>query len=233
MKKIEYNQNDLSHLPKSIIYWVSQGVVIDGVRYAVKEFRVEEDKFKLVVEKNGEFFEVDASTNSGGSTTIDPETLKGYLKTSDLGSGQGIDVRKLDSGVVVGLTDENIKRLDNVAKELNNRNSREFRSLFNTYLVHGTPTGEANHTPITVTGHVSSNNEAYVDLDARNYEDTSLFTYLMRKNESGGSLSRVTVVGTENTLVLPSTIDAAMRLSIPVPSDKYLPGDPVVLRFDR
>ena len=60
MKKIEYNQNDLSHLPKSIIYWVSQGVVIDGVRYAVKEFRVEEDKFKLVVEKNGEFFEVDA-----------------------------------------------------------------------------------------------------------------------------------------------------------------------------
>ena len=159
--------------------------------------------------------------------------MKGYLKTSDLGSGQGIDVRKLDSGVVVGLTDENIKRLDNVAKELNNRNSREFRSLFNTYLVHGTPTGEADHTPITVTGHVSSNNEAYVDLDARNYDDTSLFTYLMRKNESGGSLSRVTVVGTENTLVLPNTIDAAMRLSIPVPSDKYLPGDPVVLRFDR
>lgn len=233
MKKIEYNQNDLSHVPKSIIYWVSQGVVIEGLRYSVKEFRVEDDKFKLIIERNGEFFEVDTSSGSGGSAPIDPETLKGYLKISDLGAGQGIDVRKLDSGVVVGLTDDNIKRLDNISQELHNRNSREFRSLFNTYVVKGTPTGESDHTPVTVVGHVGSTNEAYVDLDARNYEDTSLFTYLMRKNESGGSLSRVTVVGTENTIQLPSTLDAAMRVSIPVPSDKYLPGDPVVLRFDR
>lgn len=233
MKKIEYNQNDLSHVPKSIIYWVSQGVVIDGARYAVKEFRVEDEKFKLVVEKNGEFFEVDASTNSGGSATIDPNSLKDYLKISDLGQGQGIEIRKLDSGVVVSLTDENIKRLTSVKPLIDNNNTREFKSQFNTYIVRGTPTGETDHTPITVTGHVASTNEAYVDLDARNYEDTSLFTYLMRKNESGGSLSRVTVVGTENTLVLPSTLDAAMRFSIPVPSDKYLPGDPVVLRFDR
>lgn len=233
MKKIDYKQNDFSHVPKSIIYWVSQGVVIDGVRYSVKEFRVEDEKFKLVVENNGEFFEVDASTNSGGSATIDPNSLKDYLKISDLGQGQGIEIRKLDSGVVVSLTDENIKRLTSVKTLIDNNNTREFKSLFNTYIVRGTPTGEADHTPITVTGHVSSNNEAYVDLDARNYEDTSLFTYLMRKNESGGSLSRVTVVGTENVITLPSTLDAAMRLSIPVPSDKYLPGDPVVLRFDR
>lgn len=233
MKKIEYNQNDLSHVPKSIIYWVSQGIVIEGVRYAVKEFRVEDGNFKLIIEHNGEFFEVETYKESGGSAQIDPETLKGYLKTSDLGQGQGIEIRKLDSGVVVSLTDENIKRLTSVKTLIDNNNIREFKSQFNTYIVRGTPTGEADHTPITVTGHVASNNEAYVDLDARNYEDTSLFTYLMRKNESGGSLSRVTVVGTENTLVLPSTLDAAMRLSIPVPSDKYLPGDPVVLRFDR
>lgn len=233
MKKIEYNQNDLSHVPKYIMYWVSQGVVIEGLRYSVKEFRVEDNKFKLIIERNGEFFEVDISTGSGGSATIDPETLKGYLKTSDLGAGQGIDVRKLDSGVVVGLTDENIKRLDKVKTLTDKLNVREFHSLFNTYVVHGTPTGEADHTPVTITGHVSSTNEAYIDLDARNHEDTSLFEYLMRKNESGGSLDRVTVVGTENTIQLPSTLDAAMRVSIPVPSDKYLPGDPVVLRFDR
>lgn len=233
MKKIEYNQNDLSHVPKSIIYWVSQGVVIEGVRYAVKEFRVEDGNFKLIIERNGEFFEIETYKESGGSAQIDPETLKGYLKTSDLGQGQGIEIRKLDSGVVVSLTDENIKRLTSFKTLIDNNNIREFKSQFNTYIVRGTPTGEADHTPITVTGHVSSTNEAYVDLDARNYEDTSLFTYLMRKNESGGSLSRVTVVGTENTLVLPSTLDDAMRLSIPLPSDKYLPGDPVVLRFDR
>lgn len=233
MKKIEYNQNDLSHVPKSIIYWVSQGVVIEGVRYSVKEFRVEEGNFKLIIEHNGEFFEVETSKGSGGSATIDPETLKGYLKTSDLGAGQGIDVRKLDSGVVVGLTDENTKSLQKVKTLTDNLNIREFRSLFNTYIVKGTPTGEADHTPVTVIGHVSSANEAYIDLDARNYNDTSLFTYLMRANESGGSLDRVTVVGTENTIQLPSTLDAATRVSIPVPSDKYLPGDHVVLRFDR
>lgn len=233
MKKIEYNQNDLSHVPKSIIYWVSQGVVIEGLRYSVKEFRVEDGNLKLIIERNGEFFEVETSKGSGGSTQIDPETLKGYLKTSDLGAGQGIDVRKLDSGVVVGLTDENTKSLEKVKTLTDNLNIREFRSSFNTYIVKGTPTGEADHTPVTVIGHVASNNEAYIDLDARNYQDTSLFTYLMRTNESGGSLDRVTVVGTENTIQLPSNLDAATRVSIPVPSDKYLPGDHVVLRFDR
>lgn len=236
MKKIDYNQSDLSHVPKSIIYWVSQGVVIDGVRYAVKEFRVVEDKFRLVVEKNGEFFEVDASTTSGGSATIDPNSLKEYLKISDLGSGQGTEVRKLDSGVVVGLTDANIKRLDSVDtinEAFTRSNTREFYSYFNTYTIKGTPTGEADHTAITVVGHASANNEAYVDLDSKNHQGLSLFKYLMTSNESGVPLNKLQVVGTENVITLPNTLDDAMRVPIPLPEGKYLPGDPVVLRFDR
>lgn len=236
MKKIDYKQSDFSHVPKSIIYWVSQGVVIDGVRYAVKEFRVEDEKFKLVVEKDGEFFEVETSSASGGSATIDPNSLKEYLKISDLGQGQGIEIRKLDSGVIVSLTDANNKNLEslgNISEAFRRSNTREFYSYFNTYTVKGTPTGEADHTPITVVGHVSANNEAYVDLDAKNHEGKSLFRYLMTSNESGVPLNKVQVVGTENVITLPNTLDDAMRVSIPVPGDKYLPGDPVVLRFDR
>lgn len=184
MKTIEYNQNDLSHVPKSIIYWVSQGVVIEGLRYSVKEFRVEDGKFKLVIERNGEFFEVDTSTGSGGSATIDPETLKGYLKTSDLGAGQGIDVRKLDSGVVVGLTDETKRKLDSLS-------DRVFGNEWGTVILMGSPTNEADHSPFVIQGFVRSDRHVDIDTNVVNSKGQTLAKVLSGDNLRGIKLTTV------------------------------------------
>lgn len=236
MKKIDYNQNNLSHVPKSIIYWVSQGIVIDDTRYSIKEFKIEDNRFKLIIENNGEFYEVDAPQSSGGSATVDPSTLEKYLTPEKIIAGEGMNIQKSSKEVAIGITGQNIKRLESVDaidEAFKRSNIREFYSYFNTYTVKGTPTGEANHTPITVVGHVSANNEAYVDLDAKNHQGLSLFKYLMTSNESGVPLNKLQVVGTENVITLPNTLDDAMRVPIPVPEGKYLPGDPIVLRFDR
>lgn len=219
MKKIEYNQNDLSHVPKSIIYWVSQGVVIDGVRYAVKEFRVEEDKFKLVVEKNGEFFEVDASTNSGGSTTIDPETLKGYLKTSDLGSGQGIDVRKLDSGVVVGLTDENKRKLDT----LNDY-------FFSGYFLMGNLTNEGDHTPFSVQEVLTGSNTVNVNLYAKNHEGKTLESVLKGDNIRNIAATKAWILGDDDSKT-DITVDRYGTLFIR-PTKTFAVGQLLQIMFD-
>lgn len=191
MKKIEYNQNDLSHVPKSIIYWVSQGVVIDGVRYAVKEFRVEDGNFKLIIERNGEFFEVETHKESGGSAQIDPETLKGYLKTSDLGAGQGIDVRKLDSGVVVGLTDSNKKILDIISNQF------VFYGQWGSYLINGKPNNEGDHVPYSLHIPAGVNKEYMIEMTAKNTKGETLHDFLMKHNPYGAQCKYVKVIGDE------------------------------------
>lgn len=219
MKKIEYKQNDLSHVPKSIIYWVSQGIVIDGVRYAVREFRVEEDKFKLVVEKNGEFFEVDASTNSGGSATIDPETMKGYLKTSDLGSGQGIDVRKLDSGVVVGLSDENKRKLDTL---------NEY--FFSGYFLMGNLTNEGDHTPFSVQEVLTGSNTVNVNLYAKNHEGKTLESVLKGDNIRNISATKAWILGDDDSKT-DITVDRYGTLFIR-PTKTFAVGQLLQIMFD-
>lgn len=189
MKKIEYNQNDLSHVPKSIIYWVSQGVVIDGVRYAVKEFRVEDGNFKLIIERNGEFFEVETSKESGGSAQIDPETLKGYLKTSDLGAGQGIDVRKLDSGVVVGLTDANKNIIDIISNQF------VFYGQWGSYLINGKPNNESDHVPYSLHIPVGNNKGYMIEMTAKNTKGETLHDFLMKHNPYGNQCKYVKVLG--------------------------------------
>lgn len=210
MKKIEYNQNDLSHVPKSIIYWVSQGVVIDGVRYAVKEFRVEEDKFKLVVEKNGEFFEVDASTNSGGSATIDPDSLKDYLKISDLGAGPGLQVNKLDHGVVVGLSGQNSRKLENLDEEFT------FSTPYGLYHLVGKNNGEADGIPFSIQIPYGGQYNTSVLLDARNGSGKTLYSVLMGGNVWGTTVNKIKVVGQDTTNDMPTQMPERGTVSIDV-----------------
>ena len=235
MKKIDYNQNNLSHVPKSIIYWVSQGVVIDGVRYAVKEFRVEEDKFKLVVEKNGEFFEVDASTNSGGSATVDPSTLEKYLTPEKIIAGEGMNIQKSSKEVSIGITGQNIKRLESVDKLIDIRNRecvRDFNSIESHYIVYGTPnTDTMYHTPISIEALVTNDSVVYIDYMARNIDGMSLWDYITKNNELGVPLNKVRVSDVEQPHDLPSNVDEANNMMMYAINKK--PGETVTVRFDK
>ena len=61
--KINYFENIRSHHPKSIIYWVTEGIIIDDKRYPIEEFRLKDDGLYAVVSKNDrEYFEVFLNT---------------------------------------------------------------------------------------------------------------------------------------------------------------------------
>lgn len=210
MKKIDYKQNDFSHVPKSIIYWVSQGVVIDGVRYAVKEFRVVDDKFKLVVEKDGEFFEVDTSTNSEGSATIDPNTLKDYLKISDLGAGPGLQVSKLDTGVVVSLSGQNSRRLETMDEEFT------FTSIYGLYHLVGKPTGEADDIPLSIQLPAGKNGNTQLFLDSRNGSNKTLYSVIMGGNTWGTTANKIKIVGQDDTIDMPTQMPERGYISLNV-----------------
>ena len=71
MKKlnpIKYIEDALSHHPKTILLWMTEGIVIDGNRYIIKEFRLKDDKLYAVIannEYNPEYFEVQLCTDEG------------------------------------------------------------------------------------------------------------------------------------------------------------------------
>ena len=63
MKQIHYNEHIRSHHPKSIIYWVTEGIIIDDKRYPIEEFRLKDDGLYAVVSQNDkEYFEVFLNT---------------------------------------------------------------------------------------------------------------------------------------------------------------------------
>ena len=59
---IDYIENSLSYQPKIILSWVTEGIVINNVRYSIKEFRLKEDgKLYAVIadnKYNSDYFEV-------------------------------------------------------------------------------------------------------------------------------------------------------------------------------
>lgn len=74
---IKYIENVLSHHPKTIFLWITQGIVIDDKRYIVKEFRLKDSKLYAVIAENKydtEYFEV--QLGSGGT---DEEALRPIL----------------------------------------------------------------------------------------------------------------------------------------------------------
>ena len=71
MKQINYKQEPLNHVPRSVIYWVSQGLVIGGNRHSIREFRIEDDKLKLITEFDGKFYEHEINSSGSNSSTED------------------------------------------------------------------------------------------------------------------------------------------------------------------
>jgi hypothetical protein len=59
LNKISYFNPTRSHHPKSIMYWVTEGIIIDDKRYPIEEFRLKGDDLYAVVSKDDkEYFEV-------------------------------------------------------------------------------------------------------------------------------------------------------------------------------
>ena len=74
LNPIEYIEDTLSHHPKTILLWMTQGIVINGERYTIKEFRLKDDKLYAVISDNKyipKYFEVQLCP--------DEETLKRIL----------------------------------------------------------------------------------------------------------------------------------------------------------
>ena len=59
---IDYIEDALSHQPRIILSWVTEGIVINNIRYSIKEFRLKEDgKLYAVIAENkynSNYFEV-------------------------------------------------------------------------------------------------------------------------------------------------------------------------------
>lgn len=240
MKKIEYNQNDFSHVPKSIIYWVSQGIVIQGVRYSIKEFRMEDEKFKLVVENNGEFFEVDVNTSTGSAgTPVDiTEKLKDYISVKNMDVDKELVVSQdttNNNRVRIGVTSELTNKLitDDQKKILDNIDKQyTFKYLFGTYSIHGNPTGEADNLDY-VTFAQCTNGGVDVWLDATNGSGVTLHNFLSGNNTNHAKLTKITVLETGETgsVTIPESLDDSTYVSVPLTNP--MDGKLVQVKFSR
>lgn len=209
MKRIDYNQNNLSHVPKSIMYWVSQGIVIGDIRYSIKEFKIEDGKLKFIIEHNGDFYELDAPTGGSSDTVIS----KGeYVTKDDLTSGENVQLTKspTDNKVGIDLAPKIVQNLDKLNKMLERACVRDFNSTESHYIVYGTPnTDTMYHTPISIEALVTNDSVIYIDYMARNVDGMSLWDYITKDNELGVPLNKVRHEGVEQPQDLPSTVDEA------------------------
>lgn len=231
MKKIDYNQNNLSHVPKSIMYWVSQGIVIGDIRYSIKEFRIEDGKLKFIIEHNGDFYELDAPT--GGSTyTV---TDKGeYVTKDDLTSGENVQLTKsnTDNKIGIDLAPKIAQNLDKLNKMLERACVRDFNTDKSHYIVYGTPdTDERLHTPVSIEALVIQDSVIYIDYMARNIDGMSLWDYLTKDNELGVPLNKIRYLEVETPQDLPATVDEAFAQMWYAHGKK--PGETVTVRFDK
>ena len=231
MKKLDYNQNNLSHVPKSIMYWVSQGIVIGDIRYSIKEFRIEDGKLKFIIEHNGDFYELDAPT--GGS--VDTVISKGeYVTKDDLTSGENVQLTKspTDNKVGIGLIPKVTQNLDKLNKMLERACVRDFNTDKSHYIVYGTPdTDERLHTPVSIEALVLQDSVIYIDYMARNIDGMSLWDYLTKDNELGVPLNKIRYLEVDTPQDLPSTVDEAFDQMWYAHGKK--PGETVTVRFDK
>ena len=75
LNPIKYIENMISHHPKSISLWITEGIVINGERYIIKEFRLRDGSLYAVIAENKytpKYFEVKLAP--------DEETLKDIYK---------------------------------------------------------------------------------------------------------------------------------------------------------
>lgn len=231
MKKIDYNQNNLSHVPKSILYWVSQVIVMDDIRYSIKEFKIEDGKLKFIIEHNGDFYELDAPTSGSSTPTVDTTN---YVTKNDIISGEHVQLTKssTDNKVGIDLVPKVAQNLDKLNKMIERVCVRDFNSTESHYIVYGTPnTDTMYHTPISIEALVTQDSTIYIDYMARNIDGMSLWDYITKDNELGVPLNKVRVSGVEQPHDLPSTVDEANNLMMYALNKK--PGETVTVRFDK
>lgn len=64
MNRIDYNPNSLSHNHDNIRFWVTQGIVIDDVKYAIEELFIRANKlYAVITEDKKTFYEYPLATN--------------------------------------------------------------------------------------------------------------------------------------------------------------------------
>ena len=64
---VEYHPNALSHNRSAIDAWVSQGIVIDGMRYLICELFVRNGMLWTILHNDGKFYEFQLQSAGGGS----------------------------------------------------------------------------------------------------------------------------------------------------------------------
>lgn len=231
MRKIDYNPNNLSHVPKSIIYWVSQGIVIDDVRYSIKEFKIQDGKLKFIIENHGDFYELDAPMGgSEGSYSAKGE----YVTKNDILSDDTIQLTKspTDNKVGIGLVPKVTQNLDKLNKMLERACVRDFNTDKAHYIVYGTPdTDERLHTPVSIEALVLQDSVIYIDYMARNIDGMSLWDYLTKDNELGVPLNKIRYLEVDTPQDLPATVDEAFAQMWYAHGKK--PGETVTVRFDK
>lgn len=80
MNKIDYNPNSLSHNHDNIRFWVTQGIVIDDVKYAIEELFIRANKlYAVITEDKKTFYEYPLATNVQ-QDTFDSTQIENRLK---------------------------------------------------------------------------------------------------------------------------------------------------------
>ena len=116
---IDYIEDALSHQPRIILSWVTEGIVINNKRYSIKEFRLKEDgKLYAVIAENkynSDYFEVQLCP--------DEETLKDIqkaIKDNKAAIDKEITYRKNEIARVDKAIEANTTKID---KEITDRKS--------------------------------------------------------------------------------------------------------------
>ena len=100
MNKIDYNPNSLSHNHDNIRFWVTQGIVIDDVKYAIEELFIRADKlYAVLTEDKKTFYEYPLATNVQ-QATFDPTQIETRLSRLESIPQYRYD----DTGVIQRLT---------------------------------------------------------------------------------------------------------------------------------
>lgn len=65
LKQINYCPSVISHHPKSIIYWITEGIIINDKKYSIKEFILKDDKLSIIVSSDDlNYFEVELTKDN-------------------------------------------------------------------------------------------------------------------------------------------------------------------------
>lgn len=116
---IDYVEDALSHQPRIILSWVTEGIVINNIRYSIKEFRLKKDSklYAVIAENkyNSDYFEVQLCP--------DEATLKDIyksIKDNKVAITKEITDRTSEVARVDKAIKDNTKKID---KEITDRKS--------------------------------------------------------------------------------------------------------------